>query len=154
MIRLIDRTSNDELEQLWLMQHAAYRVEANLIGFKALPPLMETKKQLREVPEIFYGYFNESELQGALSLEKNMDNITICRVMVDPDHFGKSIASQLLQHIMNIFHSYLIKVSTSELNEPAIKLYTKHGFVLDSKTVLSAKISLVHLKKISQHTKS
>ena len=44
------------LNKTWHLQQEAYKVEAQIIGFDQIPPLLETRKQLQGVDEIFYGY--------------------------------------------------------------------------------------------------
>ncbi len=128
MIRRIDISRDTDLEQLWLLQHAAYRVEAGIIGFANIPPLSDTLASLRECGEIFFGEFADEELLGAVSYELTEDEAVICRMMVHPAHFRKGIASRLLEFLFANLDIDKIKVSTGSDNHPAIQLYTKYGF--------------------------
>lgn len=49
------------LDELWSLQHKAYRLEAEIIGFRDIPPLLETRDMLSRVTEEFYGCFDETE---------------------------------------------------------------------------------------------
>ncbi|MEC0129205.1 GNAT family N-acetyltransferase [Paenibacillus pabuli] len=121
----------EKLGQLWRLQHMAYRLEAEIIGFQDIPPLMDTMETLRNCGETFYGYIDEDgELIGAVAVaEEETNTLTITRMMVHPEHFRKGIAASLMVHVFEQhpdFPRYI--VSTGTLNQPAVKLYTKFGF--------------------------
>jgi len=124
----------DELtiNELWTLQHKAYRLEAQLIGFRDIPPLLETRDMLRRSLETFYGCLGEDgEIMGAVAiLEESPGKLTITRMMVDPDHFRKGVASSLLNDVFERFANMeQFIVSTGKLNTPAVSLYIKHGFI-------------------------
>ncbi|WP_236707868.1 hypothetical protein [Brevibacillus choshinensis] len=70
MIRVFPTTSQDAATRMWQLQQAAYRVEAELIGWSDLPPLRETVEELMGSEETFIAYVEEGELAGALSFQK------------------------------------------------------------------------------------
>lgn len=130
-IQKLDLNDPDTAEELWALQHAAYRKEAELIGVAALPPLQDTVQSLRNCGETFHGCFGEEgELIGAVATEEESDGKrTICRVMVHPEHFRKGIASGLLRHILSEAPAGCEWSVTAEIrNVPAIQLYRRHGF--------------------------
>lgn len=49
----LDLQDEDTLRSLWSLQHKAYRLEAELIGFDSIPPLLETRDTLRSCGEDF-----------------------------------------------------------------------------------------------------
>lgn len=120
------------INELWSLQHKAYRLEAELIGFSEIPPLMETREMLKRSTEVFYGCVDEDyELMGAIAVEEESPGqLTITRMMVGPDYFRRGIASSLLEYVFDHYSGmkqYI--VSTGKLNKPAVSLYSKHGFV-------------------------
>lgn len=120
------------VNELWSLQHKAYRLEAELIGFREIPPLMETREMLSRSSEAFYGCFDdEEELMGAVAVEEESPGqLTITRMMVSPDFFRRGIASLLLDYVFEHFAGMKqFIVSTGKLNTPAVSLYSKHGFV-------------------------
>lgn len=130
-IRSLSLSDSETIGQLWRLQHVAYRLEAEIIGFQEIPPLMDTIETLQNCGETFYGCIDtDGELLGAVAVAEEEQNIlTITRMMVHPDHFRKGIAAALMTHVFEQhpdFPRYL--VSTGTLNEPAVKLYTKFGF--------------------------
>jgi ribosomal protein S18 acetylase RimI-like enzyme len=129
MIKSIDFKDDRLVRELYELQKAAYLVEAKLIHFYNIPPLKETIAELTECDETFLGYFEENELTGALSYTTDGHELTICRMMVHPNHFRKGIAQKLLYAVekrngdISIF-----KVSTGKDNYPARALYQQNGF--------------------------
>lgn len=120
------------LSELWSLQHKAYRLEAELIGFNEIPPLLETRDMLAGSTEEFYGCFDDSgDLMGAVAvLEESPGKLTVTRMMVHPDHFRKGVAGGLLEFIFEHYSRMAqFIVSTGKLNIPAVTLYTKHGFI-------------------------
>lgn len=71
MIQVYPTSSPEAAERMWQLQQAAYRVEAELIGWADLPPLRETARELMDSDETFIAYMEEGELAGALSYKKN-----------------------------------------------------------------------------------
>ncbi|WP_046216080.1 GNAT family N-acetyltransferase [Paenibacillus wulumuqiensis] len=131
MIRQCSLEDDDIVRQIWALQHIAYRMEAQLIGVKELPPLMDTVESIRRCGETFYGYFNEEEeIQGVVAVEEEKpDTLTVSRMMVHPAASGRGIASQLLSYVFEQYPQVpLYIVSTGTKNEPAVGLYRKHGF--------------------------
>ncbi|WP_017814336.1 MULTISPECIES: GNAT family N-acetyltransferase [Paenibacillus] len=131
MIRQCSLEDDDVVRQIWALQHIAYRMEAQLIGVKELPPLMDTVESIRRCEETFYGYFNEEEeIQGVVAIEQEEpDTLTVSRMMVHPAASRQGIASQLLSYVFEEYPDVpLYIVSTGTKNEPAVGLYRKHGF--------------------------
>lgn len=133
-IKRLDLSDEGTVEEIWRLQHASYPIEAELIGFDRIPPLMDTLRSLRECGEQFYGYFVEDELAGAISTESEQPGeLTICRMMVHPRFFRRGIAGSLLDHVLNgnpDVKTFI--VSTGLRNTPAVNLYEKKGFVQTS----------------------
>ena len=128
-LNLQDETTLDEL---WSLQHKAYRLEAEIIGFRDIPPLLETRDMLSRVKEEFYGCFDDSEeLMGAVAvIEETPGKLTVTRMMVSPNHFRQGVAGRLLEFIFARYTEMdQFIVSTGKLNIPAVRLYTKHGFI-------------------------
>lgn len=55
MVTLCSLEDDDIVSQIWRLQHVAYRLEAELIGFDEIPPLMDTLDTLRSCGESFMG---------------------------------------------------------------------------------------------------
>ena len=97
------------------LQRAAYRVEADLIGFDGIPPLHETLDELLGQPLEWIGIRAGGRIVAALGY----------RLVVDPEHFGRGYGSALVASLLD---QPCITVSTGTANLPARRLYEKHGF--------------------------
>jgi ribosomal protein S18 acetylase RimI-like enzyme len=129
MIRRIDFNNRETVEQLFLLQRAAYLVEAELINFFDIPPLKENLDELLNCGEQFFGLFEGKELAGAISFTNEGEFLTICRTVVHPNHFRKGIAQKLLQTVEEVHSEYpILSVSTGKDNTPAKNLYMKNGY--------------------------
>lgn len=60
-IKPLDIRLQEAAEEVWALQHPAYRVEAELIGVADLPPLRDTIQTLQSCGESFLGCWNEEE---------------------------------------------------------------------------------------------
>ncbi|SCZ10438.1 Ribosomal protein S18 acetylase RimI [Paenibacillus polysaccharolyticus] len=131
-IQTLSLRDEDMLAQLWRLQHMAYRLEAKIIGFQDIPPLLDTVETLQNCGETFYGCVDkqDGELLGAVAvMEEERDTLTITRMMVHPNHFRKGIAASLMKHVFEQ-HPDLSRyiVCTGTLNIAAVNLYMKFGF--------------------------
>lgn len=155
MIREIDLTDNNETLELLMLQQLSYRIEAQLIGFKEIPPLFDSPKLLKESGELFLGCYDNGHLTGAISVRQDSKELIICRMMVRPQYFRRGIASSLLDFIEGLAISGVpIKVSTGTNNEPAFQLYRKHGYEPAQVLDISPGITLtVFYKQIIQSDK-
>src|SRR5690606_36983681 len=88
--------------QVWEIQMAAYRYEAALIDYPALPPLRQSVADLQASAEEFIGYVVETSIWGALSYEIADKSLDITRLIVNPAYFRRGIARQLLAYVEQI----------------------------------------------------
>lgn len=129
MIRPLDLSDLLVTEELYHLQQAAYRVEAEKIGFDELPPLLETFEELSSCDETFLGWFAEDRLIGAVSYTANNQTVTICRLVVDPEYFRQGVGMKLLAAAeQKNAGAALFQVSTGRDNDPAVTLYLSSGY--------------------------
>ncbi|QJD84308.1 GNAT family N-acetyltransferase [Cohnella herbarum] len=130
-INAVNIKRRDIAEEVWALQHSAYRIEAQLIGVSDLPPLQDTVQTLQACEETFLGYMDaEGELLGAVSFERDrLGKYSICRLMVHPEHMRRGIGGALLEHLLReLPHSATCSVTAEIRNLPAIALYERFGF--------------------------
>ncbi len=128
----LDITQLEAAEEIWALQHPAYRVEAALIGVADLPPLRDTVQTLRACGETFWGYRDDGgDLIGAVSFEREQEGqYTLCRLMVHPNFLRRGVGSSLIEHILTLMPNHTVLTVTAEIrNLPAIALYERYGFV-------------------------
>jgi len=127
----LDIRNAEAAEEVWALQHPAYRLEAALIGVADLPPLRDTIGSLQSCGESFLGYRDEDgELAGAVSYERETPRgFAICRMMVRPDRLRRGIASALMEKALASGPAGAEWSVTAEVrNAPAIALYERFGF--------------------------
>ena len=121
----------DFVEQLWSMQHQAYRLEAEAVGLTEVPPLTDTFDSIRSSGDVFYGELEQDgELRGAIAVRSEIPGeLLITRLMVQPAYLRQGIGSSLLRHVLTSYEDIRVyKVTASSLNEPATRLYRDFGF--------------------------
>ncbi|MFC4809684.1 GNAT family N-acetyltransferase [Paenibacillus sp. GCM10023250] len=130
MIRPISLTDPAAVRELLEVQRAAYRIEAELIGFDAIPGLRDTEETLGACGETFYGRYESGALAGAISFKTDADVVDIHRLVVHPAWFRKGIGESLLRHVLAQYAGRVERflVATGAANLPALRLYRKLGF--------------------------
>jgi ribosomal protein S18 acetylase RimI-like enzyme len=148
VIRKMNLWKLDEVYPLLDMQFLAYRVEADLIGFDDIPPLKDTISSLQSSNETFYGYFQGAELSGAISYTRQVDEVTICRLIVHPQHFRRGIGNALVGRVLGVeLNVSKFIVTTGQKNIPAVQLYQNFGFVETGTTEISSGVFLSQFEK-------
>ncbi|MED1204640.1 GNAT family N-acetyltransferase [Heyndrickxia acidicola] len=145
MIKILDITDVEAAESVLRIQLPAYNIEAKLLNFYDIPPLHETVNSLLESRETFFGFYQEDELAGVISISFEDNHLVICRLIVHPLHFRKGIGSALLQHVVDSYpEASCFKVSTGEKNEPAVRLYHSFGFQKTGKSEIAPDVYISH----------
>lgn len=135
MITKLDNANDFIAQQIYTTFQRSYKIEAELIGTLNFPPLSRTRNDIQSSQTHFYGLYIDELLAGAIELAISNEGLEINSLVVDPDHFRKGIANRLMHFVVNDFANFaqitpsIITVETAVVNEPAIQLYKKHGFV-------------------------
>ena len=148
MIQRIDLNDSVLLNQIITLQRVSYLIEAEMIDYYEIPPLVETREELVNCVEHFYGYFMDDVLAGFLSYTKEDHILDICRVAVHPDYFRKGIAGELLTFALSLPDITKAIVSTGKKNLPALRLYQKYGFLVMRDKNIGNGVYLTELEKI------
>ncbi|ANU27324.1 GNAT family N-acetyltransferase [Planococcus versutus] len=127
MVYQLDHQNRSIAKKIQQIQQAAYRVEAELIGFYKIPQLAETIEEIQNSTETFLGY-SEEQLQGVISYKLEEDVVDIYRLVVDPIHFRKGVGKKLLNYLLKKQYACDFIVSTGSANKPAMALYKWFGF--------------------------
>ena len=110
------------------VQHAAYAIEAALIGYPQLPPAHETLQALQATREELWLCEEGGELCGVVGLEQHADELVIARLFVAPAAFRRGIGSALVGHALARADGRRVRVGTGARNAPALALYERFGF--------------------------
>ena len=147
MIKIIDISNSKNAEDVLNIQIPSYKVEAEIIGSYEIPPLKDTVYTLQHCGETFYGYYENEELCGVISIQIDDDDVHIHRLIVHPNHFRKGIAQLLLNFIETKFQIETIKVATGSKNIPAVSFYKKNGFRNIKEVIVNEQLSLTFFEK-------
>ncbi|MCM2678000.1 GNAT family N-acetyltransferase [Alkalicoccobacillus plakortidis] len=148
MIKEIEIDLAEMATKVWELQMLSYQVEADIIGVQDFPPLRERAQDIQQSEEIFYGYYQNKDLAGVISIDWNERIIHITRLMIHPDYFRKGIATQLLTFVSSLNQqTRMIKVSTALNNEQAVRAYLKQGFKQKTKTYMPEGLWIVSFEK-------
>ena len=142
MIRPLDLSDDAVLDEVFTVQRLGYAVEAEIIGFDRIPGLLESREELRATHHEFLGCYDEEGLAGAIAFVREESELDICRMFVHPRAFRRGIASQLLDAVGPAKRTV---VSTGTKNEPALRLYRKHGFVETGTREVAPGVSITEL---------
>ena len=72
--------------------------------------------------------------------------LMIDSLTVNPEYFRNGIANELITYVMQTFSFEHALVETAATNQPAIKLYEKHGFVAIKQWIPSHGIEKIAFK--------
>lgn len=136
MILQLSNTEPEVSQQIYQVFQSSYKIEADLISVENFPPLSRTVQNIQASTSQFYGFIVEGELAGVIEISLNESSaqdisktiLEIDSLTVSPMFFKQGIASRLIEFVLqNKAFEYAI-VETAVVNQPAIKLYEKHGF--------------------------
>jgi len=129
MITKLDNTYELVANQIFTVFQNSYKVEAQLIGTVEFPPLQRTATDIIISKTQFFGYFENECLAAVIEIVIEGSHLEINSLTVDPSYFRRGIADKLIHYVLNIIDFTCAVVETAAVNEPAINLYKKHGFV-------------------------
>ncbi|MBA6392406.1 GNAT family N-acetyltransferase [Colwellia sp. BRX10-3] len=129
MINKLDNSNVEVAGQIFAIFQSSYKVEAQLIDVLDFPPLSRSAKNIESSKSLFYGFSENKCLAAIIEISINGKLLEIDSLTVDPKYFRKGIAGKLISFILGAFEFSEATVETAVVNEPAINLYKKHGFV-------------------------
>ena len=151
MIRPLDVSDRALAERLLEIQHRAYAVEAELIGFDGIPPLQEDLEGLMSSTEHWLGRYDGEVLVGAVAYEfPDEDTVDISRLIVDPAHARKGHGRALLDHLDHLEPRRTSLVSTGTANTPAVTLYKARGYHEISRIEIAPGVTVTQFSRLSR----
>jgi ribosomal protein S18 acetylase RimI-like enzyme len=128
-LQRLDLTDRAVAEAALAVQRRAYRVEADLVGFDAIPPLHESLADLQASNETFLGATVNGQLAGLVSWRRDRDTLDLHRLAVDPRFFRAGIGRALVRAAESAEKdARRVIVQTGAGNAPAKDLYRSEGF--------------------------
>lgn len=114
--------------RLLRVQHAAYAVEARLIGDDRIPPLSEDAAALAAAGLDWLVATDGDAVLGALGRRDTGDGVEIDRLVVDPAVARRGTGRALVAAALADAAGRRVTVSTGRDNAPARRLYASAGF--------------------------
>ena len=150
MIRVLDLSDPAVAERVLAIQHAAYAVEAELIGFDGIPPLQEDLAGLMTSTEHWLGRYDGEVLVGAVAYEFPDDaTVEISRLIVDPAHARRGHGRALLDDLDQLEPRLVSVVSTGSANVPAVTLYKSRGYAEIGQVEVAPGIHITRFRRAS-----
>jgi ribosomal protein S18 acetylase RimI-like enzyme len=128
MIKRIDHSKLVNANNIWDIFHHSYTVEAKILKVDNFPPLNRSISQIMKSNNIFFAFYNCSDLVALIEIDSSKKNTHIQSLVVYPNHFRKGYARRLIKFVFNIFDSDDFSVETGFDNIPAKNLYSNLGF--------------------------
>ncbi|MGY1830504.1 GNAT family N-acetyltransferase [Geodermatophilus sp. SYSU D01180] len=110
------------------VQHAAYAVEARLIGDDRIPALHEDLAALRAAGLSWLVARDGATVLGALGRRDTGHGVDVDRLVVDPAHARRGTGLALVAAVLERAGRRPVTVSTGRDNTPARRLYARAGF--------------------------
>jgi len=143
MVVSLDPARAGDAIRILALLHAAYSVEARLIGAGRFPPLERTLTSVMRSESAWFGVADGDALVAAVELEEHDDatwardadggspGLLIASLVVEPARFRQGLGRALVRHVLELAATRgdrPVRVSTATANEPASKLYRGLGF--------------------------
>lgn len=146
-IEVLNKNERLILEKVFEIQMSAYRIEADILEVKTIPPLEETIEDLITSKEEVFTYLTDALPSGAIFLDRKENYVNINKLVIDPKYFRKGIGRALVQYSIDLYPGIKFKVSTGKKNTPAIKLYCSLGFKILSEYPVEDGLVIVELER-------
>ena len=125
MLRPIDLSDDVATTRIVDIQKAAYRLEADLIGFDGIPQLHESLEDLPIRDLDWLGSWEGDVFVGLIAWRKTASGIEIDRLAVHPAYHRRGHGRALVESLL---HRQPVTTSTGTGNEPAMRMYKSLGF--------------------------
>jgi ribosomal protein S18 acetylase RimI-like enzyme len=143
---VLDACQSEVAARIVELQWAAYAVEADLIGFRDIPPLLENADDVAGLDIEMLGAVEPQRLVAIVGYRRSAEVVDIDRLAVHPSAFRRGIATALLDALhARERDATTFTVSTGALNTPAIQLYRAAGYELVGHEEVSDGLIIVRL---------
>ena len=120
-----------DIKELYDLQLRAFESEAEMIGSRNVPALMESFEENREDFRnwtVLLRRDDQGRIIGAVRYRKNTDHIEIGRVMVDQEFRNQGIAIGLMKAAEELTGAKIFELYTCTKSYININLYEKLGY--------------------------
>lgn len=153
----IEQADIIDAEEILSLQKLCYISEAEIYSDYSIPPLVQTKDEIKAHFEDYF--FLKAVESGRIigSVKARMSSHDTCyigRLIVHPDFQNYGIGTQLMERIEEIFSKCKRwELMTGDKSEKNIKFYEKRGYHTFKIEKLTSKLNLVYFEKLNTKKK-
>ena len=128
-VTVLDHRAADVAAAIVDVQRAAYRVEAELIGYDRMPGLTEEVADVAALDLTILGVHDGGRLAGLVGYARRDGFVEVDRLAVEPTWFRRGVGRALVTavHVREPDAGHF-EVSTGVANAPGVGLYTSLGY--------------------------
>lgn len=140
----------NDISELYQLQLLSFESEAEMIGSRDVPALLETK----EDNEKDFGNWNvlklvndANEIIGAIRYKKDGEIIEVGRLMVHPEYRRQGLAQELLAQVDQVCQNETKELFTCKKSWTNIRLYEKMGYKCFKECTVESGLPMVYMRK-------
>lgn len=142
--------SKTDIEELYALQLRAFESEAEMIGSRSVPALMESREENRMDFDRWTVLIRRDEsgrIIGAVRYKKVDDHIDVGRLMVAPEHRNRGVASDLLRAVEETTRENTFELYTCTKSYTNIRLYEQLGYRIFKEERGERDLSFAYMRK-------
>lgn len=147
---VISPASETDISKLYDLQLLAFESEAEMIGSRDVPALMESREHHRKDFDNWVTLKMtdcNDKIVGAIRYRKDGDIIEVGRIMVHPDYRLRGFAQQLISEVDKACPDITKELYTCTKSWTNIKLYEKMGYKAYKEVTEASGLSFVYMRK-------
>ena len=149
-MKLIPATEQN-IPELYDLQLLAFESEAEMIGSRDVPALMESREHHREDVSNWttLKLVNDAgEIVGAIRYRPDGELIDVGRLMVHPEYRHQGLAQMMLEEVDRACPDKVRELYTCTKSWINIRLYTKMGYTAVKEVTEESGLSFVYMRKL------
>ena len=149
-MKLIPATEQN-IPELYDLQLLAFESEAEMIGSRDVPALMESREHHREDFSNWttLKLVNDAgEIVGAIRYRPDGELIDVGRLMVHPEYRHQGLAQMMLEEVDRACPDKVRELYTCTKSWINIRLYTKMGYTAVKEVTEESGLSFVYMRKL------
>ncbi|MBN2313866.1 MAG: GNAT family N-acetyltransferase [Sedimentisphaerales bacterium] len=146
----ISQADLDDANEILDLQKVAYQSEAALYNDFSIPPLTQTREEIRKEFEsmVFLKATYQGRIIGSVRASTDGDTCFIGRLIVHPDFQRQRIGTQLMERIERHFPTAgRFELFTGERSENNIRFYRNLGYQEIRTKKLTDKVVIIFMEK-------
>lgn len=151
---IIIRATSEDIKQLYELQLIAFESEAQMIGNRSVPALMETIEQAQKdfiKWQVLKAVDTTGKIIGSVRFRIKNNTVDIGRLMVHPEYRGNGLGRTLLYEVEKYAPDSEYELFTCTKSISNIRLYERLGYKAFKEEKGSDGLDFVYMKKSSEN---